>query len=258
MTPSDLPHEKWRNSKTFHWFSALLILLLSCALIGCEYFFNQQMLSRDGSGYLIYAHEVLTNGWQNAAMRYPNMSSYPPLLVLLMYWAGLIGIDCETAGRALNIIGMVLTAQGVLVLCRELYRDKFTALLTAAAVTAMPKMYIEGCDILRDPLFWAEITFAAALIVKTAREGLPVSVILRNIILLAILCSLAVITRKEGVFFAVLAILWLLILFPSPTRRCRAVMLGIFLLLTPLPALLVTLSDIPWQISTSFIPETEH
>ena len=177
------------------------------------------------------------------------MINYPPLLVMLMYLSGKLNIDQEIAGRVLNLISLFVMSWGILYCCRKLYKDKFAALCTALMIVAIPKIYISGCNIMRDPLCWAETVWALALLLNLAENAeMPLKKYLRNLLGMSILLALACLTRKEGMFFTALFVLWLITLNPVSWQRklwSAALLLAIVAVFIVIPHRL----GVPWNIT---------
>lgn len=247
------PQSAQDNCKTCQWFtflSYLLITLLISSFVVVEYCMSKGLLSRDGYGYWLYTQEALTAGWQAAAVRFPDMPDYPPLLMMLMYAAGRLGINIELFGRILNIAGILLTGWGILYCARKLYSNKITALAAALAVMSIPKIYLEGCDILRDPLYWSCIIWAMAMLLRLSNDEknpLPAGQFYLRSLILAVCCALGCISRKEGLFFSGIIGLW--IIFYAPVKLTRkSVMFIIFASVTFLGIMLPYLCGVPWNI----------
>ena len=227
----------------------LLVTITAAVFITVELVFSDGVLSRDGCKYLLYVTEALNNSWAAAAEKDPGMSNYPPLLVTLMYLAGKLGIDQEIAGRVLNLSSVFFMSWGILYCCRKLYKDKFAALCSALMLVAIPKIYLVGCNILRDPLYWAETVWALALMLNLAENAeMPLKKYLRNLLGMSLLLALACLTRKEGMFFTALFLLWLVTLNPASWQRklwSAALLLAIVAVFIFIPHML----GVPWDIT---------
>ena len=227
----------------------LLVTITAVVFIAAELVFSHGVLSRDGCRYLFYVTEALNNSWTAAAEKDPGMSNYPPLLVMLMYSAGKLGIDQEIAGRVLNLSSVIFMSWGILYCSRKLYKDKFTALCTALMIIAIPKIYLAGCNILRDPLYWAATVWALALLLNLAENAeMPLKKYLHNLLGMSLLLALACLTRKEGMFFTALFVLWLVTLNPASWQRklwSAALLLAIVAAFIFIPHML----GVPWNIT---------
>lgn len=227
--------------------ACFLILLVSCSLAALEYMLDG-MLSRDGFGYLLYTREALNNGWQAAAERFPELSGYPPLLVMLMYGAGKLGVDYELTGRLLNLLGIIFTGWGVWFIGMELYRDRLMALCAALITVSIPKLYIDGCNILRDPLYWAEMVWACALFFRS------INCCQQKIkwdywcftAAYSLLGALSCITRKEGFFFCGLLAAAIILTLPAGWKN-KLITLLILILFCVLLVCLPDVLAVPWN-----------
>lgn len=232
----------------------VLVLGVSAGFIVLEYLLSGGLLSRDGSEYLIYTQTALTHDWEAALQQIPSMKDFPPLLVMLMYGAGKCGLDYEFLGRLLNIAGILLAGTGIYCICSEIYCRKLTALCSALMVCSLPKIYLEGCDIMRDPLYWAEMCCSVAITIKISRGGLELKKYSGYLLVLSLLLGASCITRKEGLFLTALTVIYLLTFNPMPFKHrfwSAALVLAAALCFCLLPGLL----GVPWNIASSFSPE---
>ena len=188
-------------------FYMVAIGLVSSGLLLLEYYLSFGLLSVDGYNYIIFARSVINNGWDNALEQFPQAKGIPPLLSLLMILGSEISFSLFSVGRFLNIFGTLLACQGILFICLSIYKSHQTAFLTALIVISLPKIYFEGCGILRDPLFWAEISWSVFCLVQLFQDRILHT---KKQILIISFCvflsSLGCLTRKEGLPFLFLAL----------------------------------------------------
>lgn len=248
------------NSGNNNWFvndrmliiSYLLVTATAAIFMFLEVTLANGALSRDGSGYLLYTHEALQHGWAAAAAAYPQLANYPPLLMILMYHAGKLGMDLEFAGRALNLCGIMFTAWGALYCCRKLYKDQLTALCSALMLISIPKIYLEGCDIMRDPLYWAFSIWSLAIILKLSKDvDMPERKYFGNFIGLSLLLAAASLTRKEGIFLTLLVVIWNLV-FNSVSWQKKLYGIVLIIAISAAALLLPLLLGVPWNILEIF------
>lgn len=180
------------------------------------------------------------------------MRGFPPLLPILMWFGAKCGIPLSIAGRLLNIAGTMLACQGILFLCFTIYKSRQTAFFTALMVCSLPKIYFEGCGILRDPLFWAEMTWCVYFILQLAQNPgkSPKKQFVKNIIIV-LLASLGCLTRKEGLPFLFLILLLTICLnlkncFIPPKYR---IAISLFILLFSM-----ILVFLPYLFGIPFVP----
>ncbi|MBE6379691.1 MAG: glycosyltransferase [Lentisphaerae bacterium] len=247
----DIPSDAWSCRRGFLIISLLLVALTAGAFAAMEYHNSQGLLSRDGYSYLLYTQLALEESWSAALERYPEMSDYPPGLVMMMYGIGKLGGDFELAGRISNLLGILLTGWGVLILSRRLYKDKFMALCCALMAVSMPKLYMEGCNILRDPIYWAIMLWSVVLLLEmvrcTAADRLRYWLCTLG---MSLLCGMGCIVRKEGLFLALL--LGLITCFGIKQKLwCRVVSVLILLLVAVCFILLPGVLGVPWNILNS-------
>ena len=188
-------------------FYMVAIGLVSSGLLFLEYFLSFGLFSVDGYNYIIFTRSVINNGWNNALEQFPQAKGTPPLLSFLMIWGFKAGFSLSAVGRFFNILGTILACQGILFICLSIYKSHQTAFLTALIVVSLPKIYFEGCGILRDPLFWAEITWSVFCLVQLFQNRILHT---KDQILIILFCvflsSLGCLTRKEGLPFLFLAL----------------------------------------------------
>lgn len=249
-------HSRLRQHR-FAIISYLAVTLTMAGFMILENTLASGVLLRDAGKYLLYVYEALNNSFAAAAEAYPGMPGYPPMLVMLMFAAGKVGIDPESAGRFLNSMSMIFSAWAMLYCCRRLYKDQLAALCTALMLISLPKLYLTGCNIMRDPLYWAESLWALALLLNLAgSRELPLKKYFWNLLGMALLLATACLTRKEGIFLTMLFTLWNVTLNPAPWRRklwSTALILAIAALAVTLPFML----NVPWDISELFTISAE-
>ena len=187
------------------FFAVAAIGIISAELLLLEFFLSNGLLSVDGYNYIIFTRSVLKKGWSLSFEEIPSMRGFPPLLPILMLFGAKCGLSLSIAGRLLNIAGTMLACQGILFICFTLYKSRQTAFFTALMVCSLPKIYFEGCGILRDPLFWAEMTWCVYFILQIARNPGKTTKeqFIKNTIIV-LLASLGCLTRKEGLPFLLL------------------------------------------------------
>lgn len=237
----------------FEIISYLAVALTALFFICLEKTLADGALSRDGSTYLLYTHEALNNSFAAAAEKFPAMPGYPPLLVMLMFLAGKCGIDPELAGKTLNSCCIIFAAWAILYCCFKLYKDKLTALCTALIVISLPKLYLEGCNIMRDPLYWAENLWALALLLNLAAEQqLPLKKYFRNLLGMSLLLAAACLTRKEGFFLTLLFAFWCAALNPASWKR-KLWSVPLLLAIAAAAITIPFLFNVPWDIKEIFL-----
>lgn len=205
-------------------------------------------ISRDGFGYMLYTETALQHGWAAAAARFSSMPNYPPLLVMTMYFAGKLGLDYQICALTVNMLSIIFCSWGVLYCCRILYRDKICALCSAMIVMSMPKLYLEGCDILRDPVYWALMVWSVALVLNmNSSEGNGVSKkYFLQITTLGILLGMCCISRKEG-FFTLPLMMLALLLFNKQSIKHKLWSLPLVVVLAAAVISLPWLLGVPWN-----------
>ena len=232
--------------------SYFLVTLTAGIFMTLEVVLSDGILSRDSCGYLLYVQKALNSSWAEAAAAYPQTPSYPPLLMMLMYQAGKLGMDPELAGRILNLGSVMFLAWGTLYCCCKLYREKLPALCSALMLIALPKIYLEGCDIMRDPLYWAFSVWTLALILKLSAEpDMTNKKYFFCFLGISLLLGLASVTRKEGVFLTALTVLWAFTLNKASWQKK---LLGVLLIITITAVifLLPKMLGVPWDMLKIF------
>ena len=179
------------------------------------------------------------------------MENFPPLLVILMVIGGKCALAPILVGRLVNIVCVLLTTQGILFCCLKLYKSRFTALMSALLVCSLPKIYLEGCGILRDPLYWAEEVWMMYIILQIADSPAPEKHSLwRQLISLDVLCGLTVLTRKEGAFlFILISCVLAFVLFKKVSSR--KTWLSILLVF---PVGVAIIAFLPYCAGVPFVP----
>jgi len=239
------------KDKSFNILAIIIVALLSAAMILEEYILSGGLLPNDGYTYVMFSQQILTHGWRSALQAMPYMGKFPPLLVIFMVIGGKCGASPALVGRLVDIVCILLATQGILFCCLKLYKSRMTALMSALLVSSLPKIYLEGCGVMRDPLFWVEEIWIMCMIMQLADLSvLEKHPLFWRVLLLSGLCGLSVLTRKEGVFLSILVYLVLaFILFrkPSAARTRLLVLLGF-------PVAVVFIAFLPYCVGVPFVP----
>lgn len=212
---------------------AIIIALETIGFWLLEFSLNDGLLSRDGYSYLSFVEDVLESNWSEALTKFPQMKHCPPLLMIMMYYCSGI-CPPELCGLGLNLLGTVLTGLGVWFCAYELYQRPGTALASALIVMALPKIYMTGCDIMRDPLYWAAmiwiVYFSIRLLDNFQAQRPSLKRWRKLILLLAVLSGVSILTRKEGVPLTVItAILVFVITIKSKFLPLKSKMIWLFM-----------------------------
>ena len=237
------------SDKKFHLAAAVIVAVLSAAMILEEYILSGGELQNDGYEYLTYAREILSGGWNSALEKMPNMANFPPLFVILIVAGGKCGLSTQLVGRFLNIACILIATQGILFCCLKLYKSKVTALMTALLVGSLPKIYLEGCGVIRDPLYWAGEMWIMYLMLDLTEKCTAEKKrsIFGDILLLTCLCGLSVLIRKEGVFLSFLVYAALaVVLYKSKMTKDLLTMSAVFAAGVAFIAFLPYLCGIPF------------
>lgn len=243
---------KWFYDNRMAIVSYFLVTLTAVIFMTLEVVLSDGILSRDSCSYLLYVQKALNSSWEEAAAVYPQIPSFPPLLMILMYQAGKLGIDVELAGRTLNLLGIIFLAWGLLCCCRKLYREPLPALCSALMLIALPKIYLEGCDIMRDPLYWALSVWTLALILKRSEKpDMTNKKYFLSFLGISLLLGLASLTRKEGVFLTALTLLWTIILNKASWQK-KLLSVLLIILITAGILLLPKMLGVPWNMLDIF------
>lgn len=244
------------SERKFMLVSSGIIATLSVAMILARFFSADVLLSNDSYGYLGFTRCVLENGWKNAILVFPIMENIPPLLLLILLSGCKCGLDPKVFGVVVNCLGVFLTCQGVLFCSLKLYKNRITALSAAIMICSLPKIYIEGCNIQRDPLFWSESAWLLYVLLSIAKADFgPGKKEKRYGVFLvfaaALLSALACLTRKEGLFFFCLSFFSIMIML----SRKKTLSVSVAVVMISIPLLVaVFIVYLPWLCGLPFLP----
>ena len=216
-----LPHLDYR------WVFAAS-LLLSAWLIALD-----PLINRDAIIYLRAADAYLQGGF-GASQQVFGRPLLPIAMALINQWTGL---STMMAGLLIVTLFYALMCTGFVATVHTLGGDRRVQIIAAAVIISHPILNHDRSSIMRDPIYWALLIMSfRELLLYLRNPGL------KHRVRWFVYIFLAAMFRFEGLFYALLAPLSLLLLsdLPQRVRHCMSlvlpqlvalsvVMLGIFL-----------------------------
>ncbi len=238
----------------------LQIIVLICYVfifLLLEYHYAGELLNNDAYSYLSDARIAQQHGLvhlyhdsnANVAWHHTPPMLYFCMLVLHKFFA----LSLENAGLLCNWLPVILSAIGILFICRVLYKNDILAFGTIMLIMSIPEWYKDANGILRDPLYWCEAIWFLylALRLNVVRDNIRGNYI--SLILCGTLAGLMMLTRKEAITIVIPLFILSLVNLTDSWRIWQLPKKHIIPLITSI-VFAGFIALLPWLCGIDFIP----
>jgi len=160
-------------------------------------------MDKDSVMYIGVGKKLAHDGIKTAFERNPRI---PPLYIFTIACGEYMGIDGETAGRAVSVLaGTLLTLAGFMV-GWSLFKNANLALISAFLIAVHPFLIVISEDVMRDSLFDTLIAFSLAFALMGSEKGK-----FWQWGLSGLFAGLATLTRSEGSVMILAIPIWIIV-----------------------------------------------
>ncbi|OGP92880.1 MAG: hypothetical protein A2156_09975 [Deltaproteobacteria bacterium RBG_16_48_10] len=208
----------WEEKKEGFDRRFLLGLFLFAFLIRLPFLLYPEVIHNDGAEYVRQAKLILSGDWTGGKA--------PPLYPSLIAFARVILPDAEMAGILISVIFGALLILPIYYLGKEIF-GKRVGILSSLIAAVHPFLTSSSGSVLTESTYYFLVAATVLLGWYAFQRGR-----IYEIVLFSLLCSLAYLTRPEGIGFLIVFSLWAMIVNPSDeirvwTKRAGVVFLSI-------------------------------